>query len=275
MKALHGKRIQVCGKGGCGKSSFISLMANYLESQQYEVILLDGDASNPGGLKCLISGSKIAPRPLIDFFGGREKITCPIYDPSPICRLDSQSPLTEMHIKPNEIPHEYYIQENGIRLFQVGKIQKLNEGCDGPMSKITRDFIIEGPYVTLIDMEAGIEHFGRGIDQHVDVLLVVVDPTYESLEIAQRVKELSGLLGIEHVLAVVNAVRNSKTEIRLRKKLVETGVDYLGTLEYEEEIFEAGLEGTAIHIEDVPEQFDLLENMGQKLEGLFAMQASN
>lgn len=49
MKSLLGKRILVCGKGGSGKSSIITLMANELQRRGYEVILLDGDASNPGG----------------------------------------------------------------------------------------------------------------------------------------------------------------------------------------------------------------------------------
>ena len=55
-KPFLGKRILVCGKGGCGKSSIISLMAHILRDETYRVIVLDGDASNPGGVARLMFG---------------------------------------------------------------------------------------------------------------------------------------------------------------------------------------------------------------------------
>ena len=55
---LFGKRILVCGKGGSGKSTVITLLANALSKKKYEVVVLDGDASNPGGLARLLFGMK-------------------------------------------------------------------------------------------------------------------------------------------------------------------------------------------------------------------------
>ena len=54
--SLIGKRILVCGKGGSGKSSIVSLLANVLASKGYKVMVLDGDASNPGGVARLMFG---------------------------------------------------------------------------------------------------------------------------------------------------------------------------------------------------------------------------
>jgi CO dehydrogenase maturation factor len=268
MKPLNGKRILVCGKGGSGKSSTITLLAHFLELRDYNVILLDGDASNPGGLKRLIAGDTEAPRPLIDYFGGREKVTCPVDDPSPLLRVDTASPVIELHLNPEEIPTEYYIRDNNIRLFQVGKIEQPNEGCDGPMSKVSRDFIVEGPYVTLIDMEAGIEHFGRGIEKNVDVVLVIVDPTFESFEIAHRVNELSRKMGINHVFAILNSVKDNEMERVMRKKLTEKNVEHLGTLKYDEEIFKAGLEGNILNSHNASKQTGYMVNLINKLESL-------
>ena len=42
-----------------------------------------------------------------------------------------------------------------------------------------------------MDMEAGIEHFGRGIDNGVDLILIIIDPSYESLQLSQKIGELS------------------------------------------------------------------------------------
>jgi CO dehydrogenase maturation factor len=72
MKSLLNKRILVCSKGGSGKSSIVSLLGNELQQQIYKVILLDADASNPGGLFCFLTDKIKAPVPLIEFFGGKK-----------------------------------------------------------------------------------------------------------------------------------------------------------------------------------------------------------
>lgn len=107
-------------------------------------------------------GVKRSPKPLIEFFGGRTRVECPVDNPAPLTRKDDTLPITERNIDLDEIPSEYFFQKEGIVLFQVGKIKEACEGCDGPMSKVTRDFIVKGGQVTLIDIEAGLEHFGRG-----------------------------------------------------------------------------------------------------------------
>ena len=219
MNILKNKRILVCGKGGSGKSSIVSLLGNALQTKGYRVILLDADASNPGGLFRLLTDKNNAPKPLIEFFGGRKKVTCPSDDPSPLTRIDNNLPLKETAIKLSEIPKQYFIRKKNLTFFQVGKIQKAFEGCDGPMSKVARDFIVKGGFVTLIDMEAGIEHFGRGVEENVDVILVVVDPVFESFLIAEMVAKISMLIGNKNVLAILNKVESKDKESLLKKEL--------------------------------------------------------
>lgn len=99
MGILKNKRILVCGKGGCGKSSIVALLGNALQKNGYKPLLLDADASNPGGLIRLLIDKNKNPEPLINFFGGREKVTCPSDDPSPLTRIDDNSPLIETAIE--------------------------------------------------------------------------------------------------------------------------------------------------------------------------------
>ena len=246
MKILRNKRILVCGKGGSGKSSVVSLLGDELIKQRYKVILLDADASNPGGLFRLLTDKKNAPEPLIDFFGGRSKVTCPSDDPAALTRIDDKLAVTEFAVKLSEIPKQYSFKKNNLILFQIGKIQGACEGCDGPMSKVTRDFIVKGPYVTVLDVEAGLEHFGRGLERHVDIVLVVIDPSYESFEIAARVVLLSRMLGVETVWALLNDVPSQETEAIMRTAVRERGANILGSVRYDPEIRRAGLEGSII-----------------------------
>lgn len=246
MKSLLNKRILFCGKGGSGKSSIVSLFGNELQKQRYKVILLDADASNPGGLFRLLSDKNKAPKPLIEFFGGREKVTCPVDDPSPLTRLDNKLPINEVAIKLSEIPKQYSLKKNNLTLFQIGKIQEACEGCDGPMSKVARDFIVKGDFVTLIDIEAGIEHFGRGVEKNVDVILIVVDPTFESFIIAEIVKRMSFLMGNKNVWAILNKVDSKETDATMQNALKKREVNYLGSINYDKEIHKAGFEGKMI-----------------------------
>jgi CO dehydrogenase maturation factor len=246
VKPLAGKRILVCGKGGSGKSSLTALIAGVLRDRQYGVVLVDGDASNPGGLTRLVLGAATAPKPLIEFFGGRAKVTCPVDDPTPLVRLTDLRPVTEAPIDLVEIPSQYSASMDNLVLFQVGKIQKACEGCDGPMSKVTRDFIVTGSYVTVIDVEAGVEHFGRGLEKNVDIILIVVDPSFESFEIAARVTDLSRMMGVKTVLAILNDVPSQEIEMSMRSALQKRDVNILGSVRYDPEVHKAGLDGTAI-----------------------------
>jgi len=244
---LFGKRILVCGKGGSGKSTVITLLANALSKKKYEVVVLDGDASNPGGLARLLFGMKESVKPLIDFFGGREIVECPVDSPSILTRIDDEIPITKKHINISEIPEEYYVQRNGITLLQVGKINQPFEGCDGPMSKVTRDFIWEGDAVTLIDVEAGIEHYGRGIEKNVDQVIVVVDPTFESILIAQKVSILCQGMGIKNYGIIMNKISTNVLKLYIEQELFERGLDVYGLIKYDNSLFEAGLTGSSIN----------------------------
>lgn len=246
MNVLKNKRILICGKGGSGKSSIVTLLANEIVKQNYKVILLDADASNPGGLFHLLTNNGKTPKPLIDFFGGRQKVTCPVDDPSPLTRKNDKVPINEAAIKLSEIPKQYSVKKKNLTLFQIGKIKKAYEGCDGPMQKVARDFIVKDDFVTLIDMEAGIEHFGRGIEKNVDIIIVIVDPTFESVIIAEIVKRMAGLMGNKNVFAILNKVDSKETDLMMQNSLKKKRVSYIGSINFDKDIQKAGLEGKMI-----------------------------
>jgi CO dehydrogenase nickel-insertion accessory protein CooC1 len=67
-KVLAGKRIGVFGKGGCGKSTAVVLLAKALADSGYEVCVLDADSTNIGLHRAL--GLDESPVSLIEHFGG-------------------------------------------------------------------------------------------------------------------------------------------------------------------------------------------------------------
>jgi CO dehydrogenase maturation factor len=90
-------------------------MAAILQRKAYEVMVLDGDASNPEGLVRLLFGLGVEgePKPLIEYFGGINVVTCPVDDPSPLTRINDSRPIPENRIKfSQEITSEYYLRKH-------------------------------------------------------------------------------------------------------------------------------------------------------------------
>ena len=267
-KSLHGKRILVCGKGGSGKSTIVALMAAILQRKAYEVIVLDGDASNPEGLVRLLFGLGVEgePKPLIEFFGGLDVVTCPVDDPSPLTRVNDAIPIPEHRIDLfEELSADYYLQKEDTTLLQAGKIAAYGQGCDGPLEKVVRDFVVEGNAVNLIDMKAGIEHFGRKIPDRMDVIIGVVDSTLESVSIAKRAAKFCQEAGLKDFWLILNKVESRELESMLMDKLADLQDRVIGSVSFDRELIKAGLSGKALgeckELEDVNRIVERLEQI--------------
>ncbi|MFN2198237.1 MAG: adenylyl-sulfate kinase [Anaerolineales bacterium] len=248
-KPLRGKRILVCGKGGSGKSTLVAVMAAILQRKAYEVMVLDGDASNPEGLVRLLFGLGVEgePKPLIEYFGGINVVTCPVDDPSPLTRINDSRPIPENRIKfSQEITSEYYLRKGNTTLLQAGKIASYGQGCDGPVEKVVRDFMVEGDAVNLIDMKAGIEHFGRKIPDRMDVILGVLDYTLESVSIAKRMAGFCQEAGISDFWLILNKIGSEEVKSMLMDKLMNLRDKVIGSISYDQELIKAGLSGDAL-----------------------------
>jgi CO dehydrogenase maturation factor len=246
---LCGRRILICGKGGSGKSTVVALMANVLQRKAYEVLVLDGDASNPEGLIRLLFGVGVEgePTPLIEFFGGVNVVTCPVDDPSPLTRVNDNDPVPVRRINLfKELSPQYYLKKGGTTLLQAGKIETYGQGCDGPLEKVVRDFMVEGDAVNLIDMKAGIEHFGRKIPGRMDVVLAVLDYTLESVSIAKRMDEFCQDAAISNFWLILNKMGSQEVESLLMSKLADLSGKVIGSISFDQELIKTGLSGNAL-----------------------------
>lgn len=271
-KPLRGKRILVCGKGGSGKSTLVAVMATILQRKTYELIVLDGDASNPEGLVRLLFGLGVEgePKPLIEYFGGIDAVTCPVDDPSPLTRINDSKPVPENRIDLfKEISSEYYLQKGSMTLLQAGKIASYGQGCDGPLEKVVRDFMIEGDAVNLIDMKAGIEHFGRKIPDRMDIIFGVLDYTLESVSIANRMAEFCQEASINNFWLILNKIGSEEVKSMLMDKLGILRDRVLGSISYDQELIKAGLSGNALGECKVMEE---VERIVERLEHVVSFQ---
>jgi CO dehydrogenase maturation factor len=249
IRPLRRRRILFCGKGGSGKSTLAALMADVLQRKGYEVMVLDGDASNPEGLVRLLFGVGVQeePKPLIEFFGGIDRVTCPVDDPRPLTRIGDTDPITSRRIRlSEEIGPEYYLQRGRLRLLQAGKIETYGQGCDGPLEKVVRDFMVEDDCVSLIDEKAGVEHFGRRIPDLMDIILAVLDCTRESVSIARRITGFADTIGRDNIWLMLNKVESGEMADRMMRLLGDLAGRVIGSIPYQPDLVSAALAGRSL-----------------------------
>ncbi len=99
--------------------------------------------------------------------------------------------------------------------------------------------------ITVLDMEASIEHLTRGTVRNVDVLLVVTEPYYRSLETVGRTVPLARELGLERVWIVANKVRGDRDEAAIRAYCAQQGFEIVAVAPFDEEVTEADHVGRA------------------------------
>lgn len=107
------------------------------------------------------------------------------------------------------------------------------------MRGIIGELKVEGTGVTVVDMEAGLELFGRGTPGPSDLLVAVIEPSLWSIQTALRVVELARELAIPKVVAVANKVREDADVDWIRGALAPTGVELIGVVPYDRAVARA------------------------------------
>jgi CO dehydrogenase maturation factor len=96
-----------------------------------------------------------------------------------------------------------------------------------------------------MDMEAGLEHLGRGTTRGFQLLLCVVEPGTQSIETVRKIKGLAEDIGITEVAVVANKVTSHEDEVFIIKSLDELGLELLGVIPFDESIRRADIERVA------------------------------
>ena len=108
------------------------------------------------------------------------------------------------------------------------------------------ELVAGGDDMTVVDMEAGLEHLSRGTTRSSDTMLVVAEPYFKSLETARRAYELAKELGIPHVFVVANKSRGARDEEAIRTFCERNHLDLLAAVSFDETVLEAELGGAAV-----------------------------
>jgi CO dehydrogenase maturation factor len=196
-------KVAVSGKGGVGKSTAAAALACCWRDLGRQVLAVDADpdANLAGTLG--YRGAEITPlaklRALIEQRVGG---------------ADAWGGFLRMNPRVDDIPRECGVEVAGIRVLVMGSIEKGRGGCACPANILLREVLnhlmLGGEEHVIVDMEAGIEHLGRGTAEGVDEMLVVVEPGWASLATAQRIAALARDLGIRRTRVLANRISSAE-----------------------------------------------------------------
>ena len=251
MKGGAEMKIAICGKGGTGKSTVVALLANEFKKMLMRVIVIDSDESNSGLYWML--GLERQPSPLMDFVGGKKDIQGKM-----LARFSRGQSEPEMSILRRDViymedlPADYMVEGDGKQLITIGKIKQSFEGCACPMGVLSREFLkklrVSPNEIVIVDMEAGIEHFGRGVESSINAVIAVIEPSLESINLAEKINDLTSGAGANFVGVVMNKVSSDNIYKNLKKELEKKRLPFLGKIPFSEGIVEACLQGQPMEL---------------------------
>jgi CO dehydrogenase maturation factor len=198
-------KIAFAGKGGVGKTTITAWLADHLARMGDNVWMVDADtALSLGQASGLDRGS--LPTPLVK----REDLIRELIGSGLISMNPDVSHLPEQLAVdlPVSGPVEAAGGAGAKRLLVMGSVAAAGGGCacsaNALLKALLAHLVTEVGDWVLVDLEAGVEHLGRGTVQSVDGLSVVSEPSRRSLETAASIGALARKLGLSRQVLVLN-----------------------------------------------------------------------
>ena len=222
-------RLAVAGKGGAGKTTLSATLARLVARAGTPVVAIDADA-NPNLAPALGVPPETAarlgavPSSLMSRRIGGSGLLEPVEDV--VARYGIAAP-------------------DGVRLLGMGAPAHAEQGClcsaHAVVSSLLED--LSGPeLLVVVDMEASPEHLSRGTVRHVDVVCLVVEPYYRSLETVRRMAALVAELPVPRVVVVANKLRSRADHDAIAEFCERHGLELAGAVPWSDEVVAADRE---------------------------------
>jgi len=245
-------KIAISGKGGSGKTTIAAGLSIIFSRKQNRVILIDADPDSN----------------LQTTLGYQGEIT-PLIELKSLIQERTGSGQTgglvfKLNPKVDDIPEKFFARySDHILLGILGTVRGGGLGCACPenafLKALLRHLILGRDDVVILDMEAGVEHLGRGTTQGIDWLLIVSEPGVKSIETTFRIHKLGEQLGIKKIGILCNKIKNAEEKNYMEQNL--NGLKITGFIPFWEEIQKAELTGEKFW--EKPSQF--LESLNEIL----------
>ncbi len=233
-------KVAVTGKGGVGKTFIAGCLAHSFAVKGWKTLAIDADSSpnlaltlglSPEEARTIIplcENQNLVQRKTNTGFNGVFRLSFTVQDV-----IDSSSVKTP----------------SGAYVLVMGTVKGMGTGCTCPANTLVRNLLrsifFQEHQVVIADMEAGVEHLGRGTAEHVDAMLIVTDASLKSLETARTIYGIACSAAIQHVYLLGNKIHNENEARRVTQYAAKNAIPILGMIPFDPLVEEAEINGTS------------------------------
>jgi len=231
-------KVAVAGKGGVGKTLVAGGLAYSFSGKGSKTIAIDADSSP--NLALTLGLSPEEARRIVPISENKDLIDSKT--------STGYSGVFRLSFTVDDVVREYSVKTPlGVNLIVMGTVRSMGSGCtcaaNAVIRALLRHLVVERSEVVVLDMEAGVEHMGRGTARQVDIMLIVSDANMKSLEIARHIHELATGAGMKQIFLVGNKIMNEAQKETIQEFAQDDSLSILGFLPFDQRVIQAEMGG--------------------------------
>ena len=248
-------KIAISGKGGVGKTTLAGVLARMLADQGRKVLAIDADPDSN------LASAIGLPQEDLPKLSPIAAMTSLIEERTG-AKKGSYGTMFKLNPKVDDLPDDLGVTHEGVKLLLLGCIPQGGGGCfcaeNVLLKNLVRHLLVQREEALIIDMEAGLEHLGRGSTEYVEALIIVVEPGQRSIGTAKQIKKLGEDLKIKKIMIVGNKVSSDEDRRIIEENLSEFPI--LGHMSYNPRVLQADREGRS--------PYDIDEKIKEEVKGI-------
>lgn len=229
-------KIAVTGKGGVGKTTLAATLARLYAEEGRPVLAADVDPDANLGLALGLSEEEVNAIVPVSKMKELAKERTGANESNTFYRLNPEV---------SDLPDKLSKDIAGVKLLVMGTVDLGGTGCVCPehvmLKAILTNLVFRKDDVVIMDMEAGLEHLGRGTASMMDQFIAVIEPGARSIQTYTRIKQLAADIGVTKVRVVANKIRSEEDKAFIRDRIPPE--DFLGFISYNAEVIDADRKG--------------------------------
>jgi CO dehydrogenase maturation factor len=253
-------KVAVAGKGGVGKTLIAGGLASGFAARGLKTIAIDADSSPNLALTLGLTAEDA--RKILPISENRELVESKTGT--------GYSGVYRLSFTVDDILRDYAVSTPfNVSLIVMGTVKAMEAGCmcapNAVIRAMLRHLIVERDEAVVLDLEAGVEHIGRGTARQVDALLIVADSNLKSLEIAKHIYDLAAKAGMKNLYLIGNRVMSPEQEDAIKTFADKNGLLILALIPFDSKVTKADMLGeTPLKQKDIV-AVQAIDNICEKL----------